>query len=223
MNEKLLKSVAEIQKEFIYEKFVAGDYTIYHCHKPGTSTYSFEIILGKMGIYVGGDIDSLSYRVARGIEFLAGDDIDYYQHSKLEHVYYDKKVIDKNLVEDYLIDILWGALDGLPYEDIPNDRPETIEKIVAFYQESDQWTVYMVRCAKGALYTGIALDVSKRLAQHNSGTGSKAVRDLGTPVKLVFSEVCDSKSEALKREYAIKQMTRSEKLMLISSIQNSIF
>ena len=143
MNEKLLKSVAEIQKEFIYEKFVAGDYTIYHCHKPGTSTYSFEIILGKMGIYVGGDIDSISYRVARGIEFLAGDDIDYYQHSKLEHVYYDKKVIDKSLVEKYLIDTLWGATEGLPYEDIPDDRPKTLEEIVAFYQkhglDKDVW------------------------------------------------------------------------------------
>ena len=88
---------------------------------------------------------------------------------------------------------------------------------------STHWKVYMVRCAKGALYTGIALDVLKRVSQHNAGIGAKAIRALGRPVKLVFSEVCDSKNKALKREYAIQQMTRSEKLMLIDSIQNSIF
>jgi predicted GIY-YIG superfamily endonuclease len=83
---------------------------------------------------------------------------------------------------------------------------------------NDQWTVYIVRCAKGSLYTGIAIDVRKRVAQHNAGTGSKAVRALGIPVKLVYSEVYSSKSDALKREYAIKQMSRGDKLALINSM-----
>lgn len=82
---------------------------------------------------------------------------------------------------------------------------------------SKHWKVYMVRCAKGALYTGIALDVLKRVAQHNAGTGAKAIRALGRPVKLVYSEIVGDKRLALKREYMIKQMTRVQKEKLIAS------
>jgi putative endonuclease len=75
----------------------------------------------------------------------------------------------------------------------------------------------MVRCAKGALYTGIALDVLKRVAQHNAGTGAKAIHALGRPVKLVYSEIVGDKRLALKREYMIKHMTRVQKEKLIAS------
>ena len=79
------------------------------------------------------------------------------------------------------------------------------------------WKVYMVKCAKGALYTGIVLDVLKRLAQHNAGTGAKSIRALGRPVRLMYSEIIGSKRDALKREYEIKQMTRAEKIKLIKN------
>ena len=144
MNEKLLQNVAEIQREFIYDKHSAGDYTIYHCHKPGTSTYSFEIILGKMGIYVGGDISSLSYRVARGIEFLAGKDVDYYQHSKLEHIYMDKKELDKDALNVYLRDLLWEKAEVRDEDGVEVECPETLEKVVEYYEshelDKDIWS-----------------------------------------------------------------------------------
>jgi putative endonuclease len=80
---------------------------------------------------------------------------------------------------------------------------------------STPWHVYIVRCARGALYTGIALDVSKRVAQHNAGTGARSVKALGRPVTLVHKERWADKSGALKREYQIKQMSRVKKLELI--------
>jgi len=77
------------------------------------------------------------------------------------------------------------------------------------------WYVYMVQCNGGALYTGIAIDVKKRVAQHNKGKGAKAVVMLGLPVRLVYKEKCESKSEALKRELAIKKLKKKDKEKLI--------
>ena len=106
MKESLIQQVTEIQKEFVYDFYESGDYKIYHCHKPPTNVYAFEIVLGKMGIYVGGDIGSLVYRVARGLEFLAGNDVEYYQHSKLEHIFYEQEELDREALDKYLLDIL---------------------------------------------------------------------------------------------------------------------
>jgi len=78
------------------------------------------------------------------------------------------------------------------------------------------WHVYILRCGDGTLYTGIARDLAKRVAVHNSGKGAKyTARRL--PVKLTYSEEAENRSAASKREYAIKQLSRSEKLALIAS------
>ena len=70
--------------------------------------------------------------------------------------------------------------------------------------------VYMVRCADGTLYTGYARDPERRTKTHNTGRGAKyTARRL--PVALVYSELCDSRSSALKREYELKQLPRSHK------------
>ena len=76
------------------------------------------------------------------------------------------------------------------------------------------WEVYLLRCADGSLYTGIARDALKRLKAHNSGKGAKYTR-VRRPVKLVYFEECDSKRSAMKREYEIKQKSRAEKLEMI--------
>lgn len=78
------------------------------------------------------------------------------------------------------------------------------------------WTVYMLRCGDGSLYTGIAVDVQARLKVHQSGKGAKYTRGRG-PLELVYTEECADKSTALKRELQIKAMTREEKLKLIES------
>lgn len=76
------------------------------------------------------------------------------------------------------------------------------------------WYVYILRCKDGTLYTGSTDDVARRLAVHNSGKGAKYTRSR-TPVEVVYTEECESYSAALKREYAIKQLTRQQKLELI--------
>ena len=77
-----------------------------------------------------------------------------------------------------------------------------------------QWFVYILRCSDGTLYTGSTDDVQRRLQVHNSGKGSKYTRSR-TPVEVVYSEEVESHSAALKREYAIKQLTRQQKIKLI--------
>lgn len=76
------------------------------------------------------------------------------------------------------------------------------------------WYLYILRCADGTLYTGIARDVEARFAQHSCGKGAKYTRGRG-PLELVYREECVDHSTALKRELAVKAMSREEKLNLI--------
>lgn len=76
------------------------------------------------------------------------------------------------------------------------------------------WIVYMLRCADGSLYTGITTDVARRLKQHNAGTASRCTRSR-RPVFLVHTEAHASRSLALKREAAIKRLSRQRKLAMI--------
>ena len=80
--------------------------------------------------------------------------------------------------------------------------------------------VYILECVDGLLYTGISNRLVERVDRHNSGKASRctAVR---RPVRLVYSEEQPDKSAALKREYAIKQLTRREKEALIGERQSS--
>lgn len=76
------------------------------------------------------------------------------------------------------------------------------------------YSVYILRCGDGSLYTGCALDVEKRLAAHQSGKGAKYTRSR-LPVELAYKEACGSKGDALRREAAIKKLTRAQKEELI--------
>lgn len=80
------------------------------------------------------------------------------------------------------------------------------------------WQVYIARCADGTLYTGIARDVEKRIAEHNAdkGNGANYTR-ARRPVVLVYQEAAADRSAASKREYRIKQLSRAEKLALVLS------
>ena len=76
------------------------------------------------------------------------------------------------------------------------------------------WFVYILRCADGTLYTGSTTDVEKRLAVHNSGSGAKYTR-ARRPCTLAYCEEAADRRAALRREAAIKKLTRTEKLALI--------
>ncbi len=74
---------------------------------------------------------------------------------------------------------------------------------------------YILSCGDGTLYTGWTNDLERRLAAHNAGRGGKYTRSR-LPVALVYSEEHDTKEQAMSREWEIKQLTREQKLKLIS-------
>ena len=76
------------------------------------------------------------------------------------------------------------------------------------------WLLYILRCEDGSLYTGVTVDLEKRLAKHNAGKGSKAVRGR-LPVRVVYRENHKSRGTALSREAEIKSWPRAKKLGLI--------
>jgi putative endonuclease len=76
--------------------------------------------------------------------------------------------------------------------------------------------VYILRCADGSLYTGYTLNLERRLEQHQRGRGGKYTRT-HRPVELVYSELCLTRAEAMRRESAIKRLTRLKKLLLLET------
>ena len=74
---------------------------------------------------------------------------------------------------------------------------------------------YILKCKDGTLYTGWTNDLDKRVKAHNEGRGAKYTRSR-TPVELVYYETFATKEEAMRREYAVKQLSRIKKIQLIS-------
>jgi putative endonuclease len=77
------------------------------------------------------------------------------------------------------------------------------------------WFVYMLRCVDNSLYTGITNNLEKRLKAHNEGKGAKYTRGRG-PVVMVYQKECESQSDALKQELAMKKLTTEQKRRLCS-------
>jgi putative endonuclease len=73
--------------------------------------------------------------------------------------------------------------------------------------------VYILRCSDGTLYTGYTTDPERRVVEHNAGEGAKYTRGR-TPVERVHTESFDSRGEAMRREHAIKQLSRPQKKQL---------
>lgn len=76
--------------------------------------------------------------------------------------------------------------------------------------------VYILECKDKTLYTGWTTDLDKRIKNHNDGQGAKYTK-ARRPVTLVYYETYEDKSNALKREYEIKQYSRQDKLKMISA------
>ena len=81
-----------------------------------------------------------------------------------------------------------------------------------------KWYVYILRCGDGTLYCGSTDDVQRRFQMHSNGKGAKYTRGRG-PLELVYTEELENCSAALKREHAIKKISRGEKLKLIEKMQ----
>ena len=93
----------------------------------------------------------------------------------------------------------------------PYDLGEKMESI---------WYLYILRCGDGTLYTGITTDVQNRLEQHRCGKGAKYTRGKA-PLELIYQEKCGARSEALRRECAVKALKREQKLHLIEKCERN--
>ena len=81
-----------------------------------------------------------------------------------------------------------------------------------------EWRVYLLQCADESLYAGITTDINRRLQQHNGELPGGARYTRGRqPVRVVWSEVCGSKSSALRREAAVRRLNRRQKQGLIAA------
>lgn len=85
----------------------------------------------------------------------------------------------------------------------------------------EEWYLYILRCGDGSLYTGITTDVERRLEAHRAGKGAKYTRGR-TPLELVYRESCGTHSDALKREIAVKRLTRQEKEELLKQAEEKV-
>jgi putative endonuclease len=97
---------------------------------------------------------------------------------------------------------------------LPELRPWRLRYTRGMSRENDSWQVYIVRCADETLYTGIARDLQKRIDEHNHGRLAARYTRARRPVVLVYSESCESRSQALRREMAIKKLSRLDKEQL---------
>lgn len=84
-----------------------------------------------------------------------------------------------------------------------------------------QWVVYILECKDGSLYTGITDRLPQRLSAHRAGKGAKYTKGRG-PLTLRYLEDCEDHSAALKREIAIKQLTKKEKWELCLTAPKSL-
>jgi len=80
--------------------------------------------------------------------------------------------------------------------------------------------VYILLCNDKTLYTGITTDLKRRVEEHNSSSKGARYTKMRRPVSLVYSELCNDRSVASKREYKIKKLSREKKLLLISLNEN---
>jgi predicted GIY-YIG superfamily endonuclease len=80
----------------------------------------------------------------------------------------------------------------------------------------EDWFVYILKCADGSLYTGITNDLERRFRQHNAGTAARYTRSR-LPAELVYQESAADRGSALRRELAIKALSREAKKALVRS------
>lgn len=82
------------------------------------------------------------------------------------------------------------------------------------------WYLYILECADKTLYTGITVDLEKRIDEHNHSAKAAKYTRVRRPVRMVFSCECENRSEASKLEATVKKMTRAEKLAVVEKAES---
>lgn len=84
-------------------------------------------------------------------------------------------------------------------------------------EQPDAWTVYILRCSDGSLYTGVTTDLTRRLQEHNFAANGARYTRSRRPVHLVHAEIAANRSAACRREYQLKQLSRAAKEKLVAT------
>ena len=105
--------------------------------------------------------------------------------------------------------------------DKETDKKKVLNTLKDVLAPAEDYYVYMLMCGDGSFYTGSTNDVRKRFAKHSAGLGCKYTKT-HQPVQLIYVENCYSKRAALQREYAIKQLSKPQKIKLLDSSANII-
>jgi putative endonuclease len=92
-----------------------------------------------------------------------------------------------------------------------------IKENTTSFNSAERWTVYILRCKDGTLYTGITKDIERRVKQHNDGKASKYTQSR-RPVNVVYKEKKMGRANALVREAEIKQYSKGKKELLVSTL-----
>jgi len=92
-----------------------------------------------------------------------------------------------------------------------------VDGVDTFVTPISKWKVYVLKCCDDSLYTGVATDLQRRLYEHNNSAKGAKYTKVRRPVELVYYENCADRIDATKREYAIKKLSRKEKLKLINN------
>jgi predicted GIY-YIG superfamily endonuclease len=121
--------------------------------------------------------------------------------------------VKKSFLDKYPVQVAGGNSHQeywIPAEELEAFNDALLGKIWKI-QSYHKWYIYILECSDGTLYTGITNNLDKRIKQHNEGKGAKYTRGRG-PLTLVKFFTRNSKGEALKLEYKIKQLSKDEKL-----------
>jgi putative endonuclease len=89
-------------------------------------------------------------------------------------------------------------------------------------EQMKQWFVYIVNCTDDTLYTGLTTDVNRRVKEHHSSTKGAKYTQTRRPVRFVYSEPAENRSDASKREYVINTLRRTDKYVLTQSCLLSV-
>jgi len=146
----------------------------------------------------------------------------YQKYLKREFTTHEILKVDLSLLRGKALKEYEDILDSLTcvlsiyYSAIYGAKVYQLNGIETFVTPLSLWRVYILRCSDNTLYTGVTTDIKRRVYEHNSSSlGAKYTKNR-RPVELVYEERMDGKVLAMKREYAIKQLSRSSKLELIS-------
>jgi putative endonuclease len=149
---------------------------------------------------------------------------------------YLQKVLYKHKILDFNIELLRGQslkdyedkLDSITcaytmyYAKNNESKFYQVNGVDTFLTPISPWKVYILKCSDNSLYTGITIDLKRRVLEHNTSNKGARYTKIRRPVSLVYWENCDNKVHAMQKEYSIKKLTRKNKLELIVKFNNSL-